>query len=172
MGDHFLIAEIKAAFGINGFVVVESFSDFEERFFELKKVYVEIFGNVKQFIVDEVKLIDNKIVLKFAGFHSDKDVSVLIGTKIFVDKENLVRLDSDTYFIHDLLRSSVFRNDDPIGIVEDVLVLPANDVIVVVDNNARKILIPAIKDYIKSFDAEKKRLDLVNECDLLYDDEN
>ncbi|KAF0152634.1 MAG: 16S rRNA processing protein RimM [Ignavibacteria bacterium] len=172
MSDHFLIAEIKSAFGVNGFVAVDSFSDFNNRFFELEKVYIEIFGNLKQFIVEDVKQTDNKIVLKFAGFHSDADVNVLIGRKVFVDQENLVRLDADTYFIHDLVKSQVFRNSQLIGTVEDVFVFPANDVIVVVDNSARKILIPAIKDYIKTFNSEEKRLDLVNDCDLLYDDEN
>lgn len=172
MSDHFLIAEIKSAFGVNGFVVIDSFSDFKERFFDLKKVYIEIFGNKKQFIVHEAKQIDNKIVLKFAGFNSDSDVNFLLGKRIFVDEENLVRPDSDTFFIHDLVDSHVFRNDTKIGIVEDILVLPANDVIIVADNNSRRILIPAIKDYINSFDAKEKRLDLVNECELLYDDED
>ncbi len=172
MSDHFLIAEIKSAFGVNGLVVIDSFSDFKERFFDLKKVYIEIFGNKKQFIVDEAKLIDNKIVLKFAGFNSNSDVNILLGKKVFVDEENLVRPDSDTFFIHDLVNSQVFRNDCKIGIVEDILVLPANDVIIVAGNNSRRILIPAIKDFVKSFDAKAKRLDLVNECELLYDDED
>jgi ribosomal 30S subunit maturation factor RimM len=66
----------------------------------------------------------------------------------------------------------VFRDGIEIGFIEDVLVLPANDVIVIVDKVNKRILIPAIKDFIKSFDAARKRLDLVTGCDLLYDDEN
>lgn len=172
MSDYFLIAEVKSAFGVDGFIVIDSFSDFKDRFFDLKKVYIEIFGNKKQFVIEQVKQIDSKTVIKFAGFNSEADIIVLLGKNMFVDEDNLVRPDSDTHFIHDMLRSNVFRNDVNIGIVEDVLVLPANDVIVIASNNSRKILIPAIKDFVKSFDAKEKRLDLVNDCDLLYDDED
>lgn len=172
MNDFFLVAEIKSVFGVDGFVSIESFSDFDDRFFELKMVYIEIFGNRKQFSVESVKIIDKKIILKFSGFNSDADVQVFLGKKIFVDSENLIQLESDNFFIHDLLNSVVFRNDVEIGLVEDVYVLPANDVLVVNDKNSKKILIPAVKDYIKRFDAEMKRLELVNDCDLLYDDEN
>ncbi|MDP2038806.1 MAG: ribosome maturation factor RimM [Ignavibacteria bacterium] len=172
MNDLFLIAEIKSAYGSSGFVVIDSFSDFKDRFFGLKNVFVEIFGNRKNFVVESAKEVDKKIILKFAGFNSDKDVQLLIGKKIFVDQENLVQPEVDNYFIHDLVESEVYRDGLMIGKVEDVLVLPANDVIVVLNNDKKRILIPAIKDFVKEFDAEKKRLDLVNGCELLYDDEN
>jgi len=172
VNDLFLIAEIKSAYGSNGFVVIDSFSDFKDRFFDLKNVYVEIFGNFKNFVVESAKVLDKKLVLKFVGFNSEQDVQLLLGKKIFVDKDNLVRPEENTFFIHDLLNSVVFRDGEEIGLIEDVLVLPANDVIVIVDKENKRILIPAIKDFVQSFDAEKKRLDLVTGCDLLYDDEN
>ncbi|MHB8905921.1 MAG: hypothetical protein ACYC6D_07335, partial [Melioribacteraceae bacterium] len=59
-----------------------------------------------------------------------------------------------------------------LGYIEDVLAYPANDVYVINKIDNKKILIPAIKDYILSFDPAKKRLELVPDCDLLYDDEN
>ena len=64
MNDLFLIAEIKSAYGSSGFVVIDSFSDFKDRFFELKNVFVEIFGNRKNFVVESAKEVDKKIILK------------------------------------------------------------------------------------------------------------
>lgn len=171
MDDLFLIAEIKSAFGTEGYVLIDSFSDFKERFFELKKVFVQIFGINKELFVESVKEVDKKIILKFKGFNNSSDVEVLLNKRIFVDKENLIKLDNDTFFIHDLIDSKVLRNDEVLGYVKDVLILPANDVLEI-ESKYRKILVPFIKDYIQKFDVEKKLIELKKDCDLLYDDED
>lgn len=171
MDDLYLIAEIKSAFGTEGFVFIDSYSDFKERFFELKKAFVFIFGNFKELTVEAVREVDDKIALKFLGFNNADDVQSLIDKKLYVDKENVVKLSEDTFFIHDLIGSTVLRNDVNIGIVEDVFVLPANDVLEI-NNGNRKILVPIVKDFIQSFDSGKKIIVLKKDCDLLYDDED
>ncbi len=172
MDELFLIAEVKAIRGTEGYMQVESYTDFKERFFQLKEVSVEFFGNYKEFTVEDVGLSESSVTLKFKGFNSAAEAEIFLNKKIFVDKKNSVRLDKDTYFIHDVIGSSVFRGTELLGIVEDVLILPANDVYVVKSLDNRKILLPAIKNYVKDFNPDKKRLDLVPGCDLLYDDEN
>ncbi len=172
MDELFLIAEVKAIRGTEGYMQVESYTDFKERFFQLKEVSVEFFGNYKEFTVEDVDLSESSVTHKFKGFNSAAEAEIFLNKKIFVDKKNSVRLDKDVYFIHDVIGSSVFRGTELLGIVEDVLVLPANDVYVVKSLDNRKILLPAIKNYVKDFNPDKKRLDLVPGCDLLYDDEN
>ena len=171
MNDLFLIAEIKSAYGSGGGVQIESYSDFKDRFFDLKKVFIEIFGTRKELLVEYAKKIDNKFVLKFVGFDSSEFVKILLGKKLYVDDEGVVKPSKDTYFIHDLIGSEVVHNGEILGFVEDVFAYPANDVIVVKDKDNRLISIPAIKDFIKSFDAGKKRLELIDGSELLYDDE-
>ncbi|MFZ5947070.1 MAG: ribosome maturation factor RimM [Stygiobacter sp.] len=171
MDDLFLIAEVKSAFGTEGYVLIDSFSDFKDRFFELQKVFVQIFGNYKELIVESVKEIDNKIILKFKGFNSSSDVEIFLNQKLFVDKENVVRLEKDTFFIHDLIGCHVFRNEINIGFVNDVLVLPANDVLEI-KNDEKVILVPFVKDFIQNIQVENKLIELKKDCDLLYDDED
>ncbi len=172
MNDFFLIAEIRSTFGTDGFLIIDSFSDFKDRFFDLKKVFVEIFGTKKEFRIESVKEVEKKLLFKFSGFNSSDDVALLIGKKIFVEDRDSIKPGKDTYFIHDLIGSEVFKCNCIIGKVEDVLVLPSNDVYVVRDTDNRTFSVPAVKDFIKSFDADKKILELVSDCDLLYDDEN
>ncbi len=171
MDDLFLIAKVRSIFGLGGCVQIESFSDFKDRFFDLKKVFVEIFGTRKELLVEYGKEIEKSIILKFYGFDSDKSVEFLLGQKLYVDNENLVELSDDTYFIHDLIGSDVVRNGEVLGVIEDVLVYPANDVIIVQDKDKRRISVPAIKDFIKCFDAGSKRMELKDNSELLYDDE-
>lgn len=172
MDDFFLIAEIKAVHGSNGLVLIDSYSDFSERFFKLNSVFIDLFGSKKEFFVENVIEVGGRIALKFKNFNSDDDVKILVGKKIFVEEKNSVKLSKDTYFVHDLIGSEVFRNSKLLGVVEDVLAYPANDVYVIKDIDQKNLLVPAIKDFIKSFEPLKKRLELVDDCDLLYDDEN
>jgi 16S rRNA processing protein RimM len=172
VNDLFLIAEIKAVYGTEGFVIIDSFSDFSERFIKLEYVFIEFFDLRKEFFVENIKIINGRIAIKFKGFDSKNSADLLIGKKIYVDNESAVKLSDDTYFIHDLIGSQVYRGSELLGILEDVLIMPANDVYLIKDLKGKKILVPAIKDYIKSFDPKTKKIDLIPDCDLLYDDEN
>ena len=172
MTDYFLIAEIKATRGSKGYVAIESFSDFRERFLKLKTVFIEFFGNVKEFNVEDISVSKDGIALKFSGVDSSEDAKIFLNKKIFVDNKNSVHLDKDTFFIHDLIGSKVYKESQFFGSVEDVLVLPANDVYVIKDSSDKRVLVPAVKDFVEKFDPSEKRLDLVANCDLLYDDED
>lgn len=172
MDVFFLIAEIKGVHNSDGFVLIDSFSDFAERFFKLNSVFIDVFGLRKEFFVENVINVSGRIALKFKNFDSAEDVKILLGKKIFIDEKNSIKLAKDTYFVHDLIGSEVYRNSLLIGYIEDVLAYPANDVYLINDLNQKKIMIPAVKDFIKSFHPGKKRLELLDDCDLLYDDEN
>ncbi|MEW6508035.1 MAG: ribosome maturation factor RimM [Bacteroidota bacterium] len=172
MDQFILIAKIIALHGSNGFVIIYSYSDCSERFYSLKKVFIEFFGNKKEFVVEEVDKIKDKFLLKIRGFNTSDEAKIFIGKQIFIDAKDSVKLGENTFFIHDLIGSKVYRDLVLLGTVIDVLVLPANDVYVVSDNDNKNILIPAIKDYIKKIDPVKKRIDLVSNCHLLYENEN
>jgi len=170
--DLFLIAEVKAVYGAEGFVLIDSFSDFSDRFSKLEIVYIDFFGSSKKFVVEKIKTINGKYAIKFKGFDSKDSSDILIGKKIYVDNESAVKLSDDTFFIHDLIGSKVYKGMEFLGSLEDVLIMPANDVYLIKGLKGKKILVPAIKDYIKSFDPLTKKLELIPDCDLLYDDEN
>ncbi len=171
MKDFFLIAKVVSVYGREGFVRISSFSDFPERFFSLQKVYIDFFEDKKEFFVQKIGKHKDDFLLKFQNFDNDKDVELLIGKEIFVDSDNVVKLPENYFFIHDLIGSKVFRNETEFGIIKDVLTYPANDVYVI-DNNGKDILIPAVLQYIESFDSENKILVLKPGGDIYEDDEN
>ena len=172
MSEFYLIATVVSAFGKNGAVKITSHSDFPERFMNLSEVYIDFFNNKKLFFVDNVEQHNNIFTIKFRNFDSDKDVGILIGKDLFVDEEHLVKLPENYFFIHDLIGSRVVRNEREIGKIKDVLKYPANDIYVVIDGDGKEILIPAVLDFIDSFDPLKKILILKPGEDLYDDDEN
>ena len=169
MPEFFLIAKIQSAFKNEGFVRILNYSDFPERFFNLKKVYIDFSGIKKDFYVEEVIKKKDFFTLKFKNFDNDNDVEVLVGRDIFVNEKDLIKLPADQYFIHDLIGSSVFRNKILVGKIVDVLLLPANDVYVV-DADGKEILIPALKEFIEKFIPSEKKLILVPEADIGYNE--
>jgi 16S rRNA processing protein RimM len=171
LSDFFLIAKIVSAFGKKGAVKILSYSDFPERFLNLSKVYIDFFEDKKLFFVESVERHNDFFAVKFRNFNSAQDADFLSGKEIFVDTENLVKLPENNFFIHDLVGSKVFRNELEIGIVKEVLQYPANDVYVV-RNGDEEILIPAVLEFIESFDAVNKILILKPGDDLYEDDEN
>ncbi len=169
MPEFFLIAKIQSAFDKEGFVRIFSYSDFPERFFNLRKVYIDFSGIKKEFYVEEIEKKKDFFILKFKNFNNVNDIEVLLGKEIFVDENDLVKLPADHYFVHDLIGSSVFKNEILIGKISDVLQLPANDVYVV-DAEGKEILIPAVKEFIEKFVPSEKKLILTPEAEIDYDE--
>jgi 16S rRNA processing protein RimM len=167
--EFFLIAKIQSAFNKEGFVRIFAYSDFPERYFNLHKVYIDFSGIKKEFYVEKIKKEKDFFIFKFKNFNSDSDVEVLSGRDIFVDEYDVVELPADQYFIHDIIGSSVYRNEILVGKIVDVMVLPANDVYVM-DADGKEILIPAIKEFIEKFIPSEKKLFLVPEADINYNE--
>ena len=172
MSDFFLIATIDSVFGKHGFVKIISHSDFPDRFYKLEQVYIDFWGDKKEFFVERVLERKKCITLKFKNFDNVRDVQVLVGKDIFVDEENVIRLPEGSFFMHDLLGCRVYRNNREFGILKDVLRSPANDVYVIEKMQGDEILIPAIQDYIESFDRENKILIIKPGNQIYEDDEN
>ena len=170
--NFFLIAEISSVYDENGFVKIRSVSDFPERFFLLDRVYINIFGDYRVFVVDNVEKIGSYFILKFKNFDSETDVEFLVGSAIFVDKKDVVTLDEDTFFIHDLIGCKVFFDEKFFGNIVDVLSLNSNDVYVVHDDEGKERLIPAVSKFIDSVNIKEKRISLKIDFDEFNDDEN
>lgn len=172
MNDFYLIAEIHDNFNSDGSVVIKSFSDFSERFFELKSVFIDFFGKEKELKIESVNEIDGSLRLKFFGFNSIEDIQFLIGKKLYVKKDQLYNLPPDTYYIHDLIDSKVYIENLFFGKLVDVLNLPSNDVYVIIKSDGSEVLVPAVKKYILDFNLDEKKMYLDPECKNFIDDEN
>lgn len=170
MKDFFIIAEVSSLFGRNGFVKLELYSDFPERFAELEKVFVDFWGDKKILFIDDVKRVGKSVAIKFKNFEDEREAGVFIGKKLVVEKDDLIDLVDNNYLVHDLIGSKVFLGGSEIGKITDVLTPPANDVIVINRNDGKEILIPLVLEFIESFDSEKKILYLKKE--IVYDDED
>ena len=170
--EYILIARIKQTFGKDGFVRIQSFSDFPERFFSLKRVYIDFWGDKKTFYIEFVKNVKGKIIIKFKKFDSLRDSQILIDREVYVDEKDSVTLPENYFFVHDLIDSEVFIKTERIGVVSDVIKGKGNDVLVISNNDKKEILVPFVLSFIEKFDAARKKLILNISKDFLEEDED
>lgn len=170
--EYILIARIEQLYGKDGFVKLKLFSDFPDRFLNLKKVYIDFWGDKKRFFVEDVNDLKGKIIIKFKKFDSPRDSQVLIDREIYVDEKDAVSLPDNHYFVHDLIGSEVVVEKERIGTISEVIKGKANDVLVVLTDDNNEKLIPFVLNFIEKFDAAKKRLILNISKDFLEDDED
>jgi len=170
LSEFFLVARISSTAGKNGFVKIELFTDYPERFYKLKNIFVDFFNDKKELKIQSVKKLKKSILLKFENFNSSQDVNILVGKDLFIKEDELLVLPDNQAYIHDIVGSTVLKNDIKIGVVTDIIILKSNNVYVIKENNDNELLIPAIDDYVEKFDSRNKIL-ILKPIENIYDDD-
>lgn len=153
-----IIGKITNTHGIKGEVRVYPLTDNIERFSDLDKVYI---GEAKrQASVKTVKYHKGLAILGFEEFDNINQVLDFKDQYLYIDDEDRIVLPEDRYFIFDLIGCEVFdMANKSIGHIVDVILNMGNDVYVIKNHKGDKeYLIPAVKDFIKTIDIDKKKI--------------
>ena len=121
----------------------------------------EFLTGFEQFYIDgmPVKVLSAKVhkgcVIATLDGIEDIDAAIKMKNKIVSIKRNDIQLDKNKHFIADLvgLRAVDAESGKELGIVTEVLSLPANNVYVI--KGDREILVPAVADFITETNVEK-----------------
>ena len=153
------VGRITRGVGLKGELNVSLLTDSSERFDQLKTVWIGTDESLagKHAVVD-VRKTNSAVVLKLKDVDSRTAADGFRGQMVFVASKDAVAPKKGSYFIHDIIGMEVeTETGEQIGIVQDVMQLPANDVWVVVKGD-KEYLIPAIKDVIRSVDVQRRRV--------------
>jgi len=91
------------------------------------------------------------VLVKFAGIDDRNAAEKLVGSVLAIPPEKALPLDTDEYFIRDLIGLSVETEDGhKLGEIADVFPTGANDVYVVRDAEGESFMLPAIKDVVQA----------------------
>ena len=151
--DFVLIGRVRRAHGIAGEVSVEPVSDIAERFRGLTRVLVRRGGEVSEVGVASARNKGGEVLLRLEGIGDRTAAEDLAGAELGVRRRDVWPLPGGTYYVFELVGSKVVGSGGrDIGVVEDVLRMPANDVFVV--RTARgEVLIPVTRNVVKRIDA-------------------
>lgn len=155
MEDMLQVGVITQTHGIKGEVKVFPTTDDAQRFKKLKKVILDNGKERRELEITSVKFFKNLVILKFKGIDDINEVEKYKKAALFVTREDAVPLEENEYFIADLIGLKVVSDEgEELGTLDDVLQTGANDVYVVKNDKGEEILVPAIKDCVKSVDIE------------------
>lgn len=105
-----------------------------------------------RFDVEAVRIQPKCLVMKLQGIDTIDDAERLRGQLLYVEKELLPPLEEDSFYYYELVGCQVELPDKTIvGEVEEVRPGAAGDLIVV-KKEGKELLVPAVKDIVKSVD--------------------
>ena len=166
--DFVLIGRLRRAHGTRGEISLEPVSDVPERFKSLKYVLVRTGSETSEIGVESVRMKGKGFLLKLRGIDDRTSAENLSRAEIGVRRKDVYPVPEGTYYLFDLVGCAVVgESGREIGVVEDVLKMPANDVFVV-KTGGREVLIPAVKSVVKKVDPQGRRI-VVEEIKGLLD---
>ena len=159
------IATITNSAGYDGEVRLKPLSRYFDEFVENGSLVLGISPeSTKSIRLEIVKGIGKKRRFKFIGINNSDEAKEIIGKTVFVLSED----DRIMLISKDLIGFEVVTiNEDYVGLLTDVIWLPASDVYVIQDEN-KEILIPVIPEVINGVDFENKVI-IITPMDGLLD---
>jgi len=134
------IGRIVNTHGIKGELRILSDFKYKDKVFKKDfKFYIE--KDKEEYIVNTYRHHKVFDMVTFNGYNDINEVLKLKGKNVYIDNDDL-DLDGEIY-IDNLIGFKVIVGDKEIGVVTDVMHMPANDIIKVGD-----ILIPYVKEFI------------------------
>ena len=159
MVSEMLVGIITQTHGIRGEVKVFPTTDDAGRFKKLKEVIMDNGRERLNLEIEGVKFFNQYAILKFKGYDSINDIEKYKSAKLYIKREQAVKLKKDEYFIADLIDMEVVTEDgEYFGKMKDVLTTGANDVYIVTREDGTEVLLPAIKQCVKEIDMERDRI--------------
>lgn len=169
-----VVGRIGRAHGVRGDLFVEPFTDEPEvRFAIGAKLTTSVNDSrLKTLTVTENKWHSGKLILHFAGIDDRTVAEQLKGIELSADVDPLeLPDDPDEFYDHQLIGLNVLHSGEIIGQVDQVLHLPAQDLLAVIKSDGSEVLIPFVKQIVPEVDLVNKNLIITPPPGLLNDEE-
>lgn len=149
------IGKVVTTHGVRGDIKVYPHTNVEDMFTKLKNIYI---GETEYKILS-VKYAKGCPVININGLDTVEDAQKLIGKQVFADESALPKLQEDNYYLKDIIGCmAVDESGAEIGEISDVLFTGANDVYEITAQKDRKILVPAVKEFILDVNIKEKKI--------------
>jgi len=152
-----VVGQLRRAHGVRGEMVMQLLTDFPERIVPQKVVYL---GDAHEPIkLRTVRGHDRYLLVSFEGRYDPDAVSDLRNAVLSVRIDTLPELPEGQYYHHQLIGLTVVnQTGQTLGTLRDILETGSNDVYVVVAEDGKETLLPALQDVILGVDLEKKEM--------------
>lgn len=157
--DHVLIGKIVGSHGLKGTNKIRSFAESLSIFKPGRSILIQkSSGQKSNREINWIKAHPRTPLLSLKGINDRKQAEALIGSELFIRKQDLPELQDDTYFWFDLIGIEVYTIENKyLGRIESIIETGSNDVYVVKDGK-NEVLIPALESVVMDIELEQKRM--------------
>jgi 16S rRNA processing protein RimM len=157
--DHVLIGKIVGSHGLKGTNKIRAFAESLSVFKPGRSILIRKSSGQKiNLEINRVKAQGRTTLLLFKGINDRSQAEALIGSELYIRKQDLPELEDGTYYWFDLIGIEVYTIDKKyLGRIESIIETGSNDVYVVKDGK-NEVLIPALESVIMDIELEQKRM--------------
>ena len=152
------VGKISSPHGIKGWVKVISYTDPLENILSYKEWFLPFEEGNKSFSIEDSRIQGKKIIAKLDGIEDRDSAEDLKNKEILVSRLEFPKLEKNTFYWNDLVDLSVMdQKGKQLGKVDSLFETGSNDVLVIVNENKERFLVPFIMDeVIKKVDLAKE----------------
>lgn len=152
--DYLSVGKVLSAFGVKGEVAVAPATDWPERFYALKRVFVkDQGGSLKEHAVEGCRFHKNRVLLRLRGVEDRSSAEKMRGLDLWIPRSEAVRLPEGHRFLGEIVGKRVCTTaGEALGTVRAILRTGSNDVYVTATDQGGEILIPATREVIQSLE--------------------
>ncbi|MCI2062888.1 MAG: ribosome maturation factor RimM [Eubacteriaceae bacterium] len=149
------IGKVASAVGMKGEIKILSYSDDEERFEKLDRIYI---GD-KQYEIESVRYKGNMPIIKAAGIDDRNASEAAAGRSVFMDESDLEELGEDEHYVRDIIGAQVVTEEGCVlGTLKDITNHAGQDLYEVEKPDGGILLIPGVPAFILDIDEENMKI--------------
>ena len=158
-----VVGRIGRAHGVRGEVTVEVRTDSPDERFKIGQILKTDPESNGPLIIESIRNNSGTLLLSFKNFNDRNAVEKLRNTLILaeVDPTQSNTSENDFHISQIVGAKVVDRNGKTLGLVKDVLSLPAQDTLVV-DSDGAEVLVPFVKSYVPVVSIERAEITVEN----------
>ena len=99
-------------------------------------------------------------ILRLEGVTSREEAEALRGAELLVDESVVPALEEDEYWAHELEGCAVHDGPREVGSVRRMIELPSCEALEVAQPDGGEVLVPLVRDAIRSVDRDARRIDV------------
>ena len=152
------VGRIAGVFGYQGWLKVIIYSGITDRFKGVKVIYFREGDHFEGQILDDYRIQGDSVLLKIRQVDSRERAREFANSEVYLPESQILELPQDQYYVHDIIGSKVLDEEgNAVGIIKEVISAGASDVFVI-EADSGEVLVPAVSEFIKDIDLEKKRV--------------
>jgi 16S rRNA processing protein RimM len=152
-----VVGKIRRPHGIKGELVMEVLTDFPERIQIGRTLYA---GDKHQPVkIESLRWHKNYLLIKFHGYDTPESAGIFRNVLIYKPIDHVPQLPEGEYYHYQLMGLRVVDEaGELIGVLQEILITGANDVMLIQSPDNKEVLIPLIDSVLLDVNLEEKTI--------------